>query len=69
MIECAISVVLWAIVLVVVLWAFEAVIRAFGLSVPPPILTLVRVLAVLLLVLLVIQCIAGGGGIAFDVPD
>lgn len=60
MIECAIAVVLWAIVIAVCLWAFEAVATAFGLQIPPPVQTLIRVLAVLLLVLLIVQCIAGG---------
>lgn len=62
MIECAISAVIVAIIVIVVLWAFEAILTAFGLAVPPPILTLLRVLAVLLIVLWALRCIMAGAG-------
>ena len=67
MISCAISAVLLAIVVIIVLWAFESILTAFSLAVPPPILTLLRVLAVLLILLYALRCIMGGEGAGFHI--
>lgn len=60
MIECAIALVVYAIIILAVLFAVRAVVQAFGIAIPPPIVTLFGVLGLLLVLLLALRCFAPG---------
>lgn len=59
MIECAISLVVYAIVILAVLFAVRAVVEAFGVAIPAQIQKLFGVLALLLIILLALRCFVG----------
>lgn len=57
MLECALYLVVWAIVAAVLLWAAQAVLGAFGVAIPARIVTLVQVLVVLLVLIYTLGCL------------
>lgn len=56
MIECAISLVIYAIIILAVLLAIRAVMEAFAVTIPAAIQKLFGVLALLLILLLALRC-------------
>ena len=62
MIECAIQLVIYAIIILAVLFTVRTVIEAFGVAIPKPFVTLFAVLGLLLVLLLALRCFAPGVG-------
>jgi hypothetical protein len=67
MLECLIVLIVYVIIAVIVLWVLETVIASFGVAVPPPITTLIRLLLVLLVLIWFLNCIGLLGG-TFHLP-
>lgn len=57
MIGCLIGLIVMVIVALVALWVLETVVTSFGVSPPPQILLLVRLLVALLVLLYALQCL------------
>lgn len=57
MLECLIALLIVVIVVLIVLWILESVLTALGVTPPPPIMVLVRILAALIVLIYALQCL------------
>lgn len=66
MIGCLITLIIWCIVAIIVLYVFEYLIAQF-IALPPPVFVLIRLLVGLLVLLMFLECIGlvGGGGLRY----
>ena len=60
MLNCLITLLIVVIVALIVLWIFEAIIKAIGVEPPPPILMLIRLLVAVIVLLYALGCIFEG---------
>jgi len=61
LVGCLITLIIYAIILLIVVYVFEAVLGAFGVPVPGQIAWLIRLLVALILLLWFIQCLGVAG--------
>ena len=57
MLGCLVSLLVAVIIALIVLWVFEIIVNAVGVTPPPPILLLVRLLVALLVLLYALDCL------------
>jgi hypothetical protein len=68
MLECLVSLIVMVLVAVIILWVIETAVKAFSVTVPPAIWTLLRLLAALLILIEALSCFFGGGAHVLRFP-